>query len=42
VQCTAAARAGLIFDIDDLLDPLEVGGKRAAVGLARLITVSKL
>lgn len=35
VERAAAAGAGLILDIDDLLDPLEMGGQRTAVGLAR-------
>ena len=35
VECAAAAGTGLIFDIDDLLDPLEMGRQRPAVGLAR-------
>ena len=35
VQRSAAAGTSLVFDIDDLLDPLEVGGQRSAVGLAR-------
>ena len=34
MQRTAAAGACLVLDVDDLLDPLEVSGKRAAVGLA--------
>lgn len=35
VQRTAAAGTGLVLDIDDLLDPLEMSGQRSAVGLAR-------
>ena len=35
VERAATAGAGLLFDIDDLLDPFEVRGQRAAVGLAR-------
>ena len=35
VERAAAARAGLVLDIDDLLDPIEVGRQRAAVALAR-------
>ena len=38
MQGAAAARASLVLDIDDLLDPLQVCGQRAAVGLARAIT----
>src|SRR6185312_624480 len=34
VKCAAAAWTGLVVDIDQLLDPLEMGGKRTAVGLA--------
>jgi hypothetical protein len=40
VERAAAAGAGLVIDIDDLLDPFEVCGQRAAVGLARLIILS--
>jgi hypothetical protein len=35
VERAAAAGAGLILDIDDLLDPFEMGGQRSTVGLAR-------
>lgn len=35
VERAAAAGAGLILDVDDLLDPFEMGGQRTAVGLAR-------
>ncbi|GAY21268.1 hypothetical protein SFOMI_1805 [Sphingobium fuliginis] len=35
VERAAAAGAGLVLDIDDLLDALEMCGQRAAVGVAR-------
>lgn len=35
VERAAAAGAGLILDIDDLPDPLEMGGQRSAVGPGR-------
>jgi hypothetical protein len=35
VERAAAAGAGLLLNIDDLLDPFEMGGQRSAVGLAR-------
>ncbi len=34
MERTAAAWANFVVDVDDLLDPFEMGGKRAAVGLA--------
>jgi hypothetical protein len=34
VEHAAAARAGLVLDVDDLLDPLEVRRQGAAVALA--------
>ena len=37
VERAAAAGAGLVLDIDDLLDPFEVRGQRTAVGLARMV-----
>jgi hypothetical protein len=37
VERAAAAGAGLVLDIDDLLDPFEMRGQRAAVGLARAL-----
>lgn len=36
MQRTATAGAGLAVDIDDLLDPFEVGGQPAPVGVACL------
>jgi hypothetical protein len=39
VQPAATAWAGLIVDIDDLLDPLEVRRQRTAVGLAGTIAL---
>ncbi len=35
MECAAAAGTGPLIDIDGLLDTLEVGWQRAAVGLAR-------
>jgi len=35
VERAAATGTSLLLDIDDLLDPLEMGGQRPAVGLAR-------
>ncbi len=37
VERAAAAGAGLLLNIDDLLDPFEMGGQRSAVGLARAL-----
>ena len=34
VERTAATWVNFVVDVDDLLDPFEMGGKRAAVGLA--------
>jgi hypothetical protein len=34
VERAAAARTGLVLDIDDLLDPFEMGWERTAVALA--------
>jgi hypothetical protein len=34
VERAATAGAGLVLDIDDLLDPFEMRGQRAAVGLS--------
>ena len=34
VERAAAARTGLVLDIDDLLDPFEMGRERTAVALA--------
>jgi len=42
MQRTAAARTGLVLDIDNLLDALKMSRERAAVGLARLIPAIKL
>lgn len=39
VERSAAAGAGLILDIDDLLDPFEMRWQRTAVGLARAIAL---
>jgi hypothetical protein len=39
VERTAASGAGLILDIDDLRDPLQMRWQRAAVGLAEALTV---
>ena len=38
MERTAAAGAGLILDIHDLLDPFEMRRQRTAVGLAHRIT----
>jgi len=35
MEIAAAAGAGLVLDIDDLLDPLKMRRQRAPVGLAR-------
>lgn len=35
VESAATAGASLVLDVDDLLDPLEVGRERSTVGLAR-------
>src|SRR5699024_2417939 len=35
VKIAAAARAGLVLDIDDLFDPFEMRRQRSPVGLAR-------
>ena len=37
VECAATAWASLVVDIDNLLDPLEMGRQRAPVGLAQTL-----